>query len=101
MEFHEVLLALLIMETLGMCIFKRFETETPVWRSLLKWGLIIGGTIGLYFAVGGGGLLFPLGMMVLGSTVHVVICRREGFHPVLATPRREYYAYRGWNWPPE
>ena len=101
MELEHVLLVLLIIETLGMCIFKRFETETPIRRSLLKWTIIVGGTLGLYYVVGGWAILFPLGMLALGGTVHVVICRKEGFHPVYATPRREYYAYRGWAWPPE
>lgn len=101
MELHHILATLLVMLTLGMCIFKRFETETPIWRGLLKWGIVIGGTIGLYYGIGGWALVFPVGMMILGGTVHVVICRKEGFHPVYATPRREYYAYRGWDWPPE
>lgn len=101
MELEHVLLTLLIMQTLGMQIFKRFEAETAIWRSLLKWTIIIGGTVGLYFGIGGWAILFPLLAVAVGSVVHVVICRQRGFHPIFASPRKEYYAYRGWAWPPK
>ena len=101
MSLEYVLLTLLVLQTLGMCTFKRFETETAVWRGLLKWTIANGGTIALYYAVGGWALLFPLAFGVLGATAHVVICKKEGFHMIYATPREKYYAYRGWTWPPE
>ena len=96
-----VLLTLLVLQTLGMCIFKRFETETPIWRGLLKWSIVIGGTLTLYYGLGSWAILFPIAFATLGGTVHIVICRKEGFHPIYATPRDRYYAYRGWTWPPE
>jgi len=33
-----------------------------------------------------------------GLTVHFMWCRRHGIDPVHATPRRKYYALRGWTW---
>ena len=92
MGLEHVLLTLLILQTLGMCTFKRFETETAVWRGLMKWTIANGGTIALYYIVGGWALLFPLTFGLLGATVHVVICKKEGFHMIYATPRERYYA---------
>ena len=92
------LLVLLIIETLGLTIFAAFEVETPIWRRLLKWTIINGATIGLYFVVGHWALLFPLAGILIGGTVHVIICRREGFDVFKATPRKQYYAFRGWEW---
>ena len=93
------LIVLLVVQTLGSAIFARFETETPIWKRLLKWSIMHGGTIGLYFLVGHWSLLFPLAMGVLGGTLHFVVCRKHGFDLINATPRRAYYAFRGWHWP--
>ncbi len=92
------LLVLLILQTLGVTIFGRFEVETALWRRLLKWGLLIFGTLALYYPFGHLALLLPGAMLLAGSLVHVYVCRREGFHPIYATPRRRYYEYRGWTW---
>lgn len=89
---------LLILQTLGTSLFARFEVETPVSRKLLKWGILIGGTVGLYFLVGHWALVLPLTLMALGSTFHLMYCRRKGIHPMYATPRRKYYELRGWKW---
>ena len=90
---------LLIFMTLGMVIFGRFEVERPIWRGLLKWAILIGGTVGLYQLVGHWSLLFPTAGLLAGSTVHVIWCRRNDIHPLYATPRRRYYDLRGWEWP--
>jgi hypothetical protein len=37
-------------------------------------------------------------MLAAGVTVHVAVCRKDRFHPIYATPRRGYYAFRGWAW---
>jgi hypothetical protein len=96
-----VLCILLVLHTVGSTVFARFETETPIARRLFKWTLIHGGTIALYFVIGGWCLLWPGFMFGLGVTAHIIICRRQGFHPIYATPRRKYYAFRGWTWPEE
>ena len=38
---------LLALQTLGTSIFARFEVETPVLRIIIKWGIVILGTLGL------------------------------------------------------
>ena len=92
------LIVLLVLQTLGTSIFARFEVEAPVSRRILKWAIFIGGTVSLYFVLGHWALLFPLTMMALGSSYHFIYCRREGIHPLYATPRRKYYELRGWKW---
>ncbi len=93
------LLVLLIIQTVSTSFFAVFEVETPAWRKLLKWTLVIGGTLGLYALVGHWALLWPLGLGALGGTAHVVYCRKHGIDLLHATPRRTYYALRGWTWP--
>lgn len=89
---------LLAFSVLGSSAFAVFEVETPVWRKLLKWGLVIGVTLGLTQAFGHWALLFPALAAVGGLTAHFVWCRRHGIDPVHATPRRKYYELRGWTW---
>lgn len=99
MSLEMVLLILLVSQMIGMSVFAAFETEASIPARLSKWIFINGGTIGLYYAVGGWSLLLPGFMLVLGLTVHFIICRKYGFHPIYATPRRRYYEFRGWAWP--
>ena len=93
------LFVLLVLMTLGFSVFTAFAVETPRWQKLLKWSIIIGGTLALYRAVGHVALVFPILVMGGGAIVHVVWCRKHGIHPVYATPRRKYYELRGWPWP--
>lgn len=90
--------ALLLLQTLGTSMFARFEVETPVWRKLLKWGMLIGVTLTLYGAVGHWSLLFPSLILMLGLAVHFSYCRKHGIDPLRAMPRRRYYELRGWEW---
>ena len=83
---------------LGHSVFDSFEVETPAWRKILKWGIVTGLTLGLYAWVGHWSLLLPLAAGVLGVTFHFVWCRKNGIHPIRATPRRKYYELRGWEW---
>ena len=99
MSLETLLILLLIMQVLGPSFFARFETEHPGWRKALKWSIIHGGTIGLYYVVEGWAILFPLTILAMGLTVHFVICAKYGFHPFYATPRKKYYEFRGWAWP--
>ena len=78
---------LLSVLTLGMVIFGRFEVESPAWRGILKWAIIILGTVGLYEVVGHWSLPFPTAACVVGGTVHTVWCRKHGIHPLYASPR--------------
>jgi hypothetical protein len=93
------LYALLILLTLGSSIFAVFEVETPMWRKVLKWLIVIGGTVGLYYVVGHLALLFPFVAGGAGTIYHFKWCRKHGIHPFDATPRRKYYELRQWAWP--
>lgn len=92
------LTVLLILQTLGTSLFERFEIETPVWKRLLKWTILIGATLGLYSIIEHWSLILPLSALVLGSSFHLTFCRRQQIHPLYATPRRKYYELRGWKW---
>ena len=91
-----VLLAILI---LGSSVFAVFEVETARWRKVLKWVIVCAVTIGLYYVVGHFALVFPVAAATLGTTFHYSWCRKNGIHPLHATPRRKYYELRGWAWP--
>lgn len=90
------LTVLLVLVTLGQVGFGQFEVETSKIRRLIKWAIVDGATIGLYFVVGHWALAFPLAMAAAGLTFHFWWCRRNGIHPWHATPRRRYYDLRGW-----
>ena len=92
------LAVLLAIAIVGPAVFAVFEVETPAWRKVLKWVIVCVVTLALYRAIGHFALLLPLGVGALGTTVHFVWCRRNGIHPLRATPRRKYYELRGWAW---
>ena len=90
-----ILLGVLV---LGSSVFAAFEVETPAWRKILKWSILIGLTIGLYEPIGHWALLVPVVLGGIGGTVHWTWCRKNGIDPLDATPRRRYYELRGWAW---
>ena len=92
------LLLLLLIQTLGTSIFAVFEIETPAWRKILKWVIIVGLTLGLFPLLGHWSLLCLAAFLALGVAVHLTWCRKHGIHPIKATPRRKYYELRGWKW---
>jgi hypothetical protein len=92
------LIVLLAISIIGPAFFAVFELETPAWRKALKWVMISGLTLLLSRSVGHLALLLPLGLAALGTTFHFIWCSRNGIDPVRATPRRKYYALRGWSW---
>jgi len=89
---------LLFIAILGQSIFAVFEVETPPSRKILKWGIVAGVTIGLSQLVGHWAVLVPILGGVAGVVGHTIWCRRNGIDPLRATPRRKYYALRGWTW---
>jgi len=89
---------LLAVAVLGPAFFAAFEVETPPWRKVLKWGLVIGVTLALTRAIGHWALLIPMLGGVAGVSGHLMWCRRHGIDPIRATPRRKYYELRGWAW---
>lgn len=92
------LAVLLTLCIVGPATFAVFEVETPAWRKMLKWGLVCALTLLLAQRVGHWALLLPGVLAAAGLTVHMIWCRRNGIHPLRATPRRRYYALRGWPW---
>ncbi len=87
---------LLVMQIVGSTVFAVFEIEAARWRLILRWAVVAAGTLGLYAWVGHWSLLFPLVMAAMGVTVHFVWCKKNGIHPLHATPRKRYYELRGW-----
>ena len=92
------LAVLLVVMIIGQSTFAVFEVETPAWRKILKWSIVVGGTAGLYPAVGHWSLGVPVAAGAAGVVFHFVWCRRHGIHPLRATPRRRYYELRRWPW---
>jgi hypothetical protein len=90
--------ALLLIMILGTSIFAVFEVETPAWRKATKWLVVSAVTLGLYGLVGHWAVAFPTAAAVAGGAFHFAWCRRQGIHPLRATPRRKYYNLRGWTW---
>jgi hypothetical protein len=96
---EKVLLALLIGHILGVGIFAKFESESPWWRWVLKWTIILGIVYGLAVAFNPAVALYVLiGLFILSVIIHFAWCRSHGIHPIHATPRRKYYELRGWKW---
>lgn len=92
------LLLLLALSILGQSMFARFELETPAWRKILKWTMLVAATLGLYSVFGHWALVLPLLAGITGLTFHFIWCRRHGIDPMRATPLRTYYQLRGWQW---
>ena len=93
------LTVLLAFAILGQSSFARFEVETPPARRIFKWSMMSVVTVLLFRIVGHWALLFPATMAVVGTTFHILWCRRNGIDAWRATPRRRYYDLRGWQWP--
>ena len=89
---------LLALSIVGSSTFAVFEVETPAWRKILKWTVISVLTLLFYAGAGHWALLVPAVGGVLGTGVHFWWCRRQGIHPLRATPRQRYYQLRGWTW---
>ena len=95
------LITLLIIQTIFISAFARFEIETPLIRKLVKWFIIDGITIGLYFLVGHWAVIFPILGLVPGTIYHFTWCKKYGINPIKATPIKKYYELRGWKFPLE
>lgn len=91
-------LTLFALCALGNAFFGVFETDTPSWRRTLKWGLLGALTWGVHRAAGHWAVLVPLLLAGVGLGFHFAWCRRNGIDPLRATPRKRYWALRGWEW---
>jgi hypothetical protein len=98
MDVKLELIVLLIIQLIGSSVFARFEVETPALRKIIKWLFMDSATIGLYYLIGHWSLILPAIMLLLGTTFHIIWCRKNGIDPLKATPRKKYYQLRGWRW---
>ncbi len=77
--------------------FRDFEPRMPIWRRVVKAGVIIAitGVISHYF--GRTGVLTAIGLAALPVIyVHGVWLPRHGVNGWTAEPREKYYSLRGW-----
>ena len=98
MDLTPELVTLLAIAIVGPAVFAPFELETSPQRKVLKWALVCGVTLGLALIVGHWAIAFPVAAGFAGTTFYFIWCRRNGIHPLYATPRRRYYELRGWTW---
>lgn len=92
------LAVLLALSVIGQSAFAPFEIETPVWRKILKWTILVVATLALTAWIGHWALILPVTGGLAGVIVHTHWCRKHGIDPLSATPRRRYYELRGWQW---
>lgn len=92
------LIELMVIQLLASNFFGRFEVETPAFRKIIKWLIIDGITIGLYYWFYHWALIFPVVAMIPGTIYHFTWCKKNGIDPLKATPRKKYYELRGWKW---
>ncbi len=92
------LVALLIIQLLGSAFFSRFEGETPAINNILKWVVLDGITVGLFYVTGHYALPFPVVLICIGAPVHISWCKKYGIDPVKVTSRKKYYELRKRKW---
>ena len=85
----------------GNILFGHWEAETPKWRRLLKFVLILLLTLGISTSLGRRWAFLFLGLMGLAALiVHAWWLPRHGINGWTAEPKEKYYAMRGWKYPP-
>ncbi len=94
-----ILFTLLILQTIGNSLFGKFESETPWWKKLMKWMLILLLILSSAHFFGATIALITLALLYVASlSFHFYWCRKHGIHPLHATPRKKYYQLRQWTW---
>jgi hypothetical protein len=85
----------------GNTLFGHWEAETPKWRRLLKFLLILGLTMAISATLGRRWAFAFLGLLALGAVViHGWWLPRRGINGWTGEPKEKYYALRGWKYPP-
>jgi hypothetical protein len=85
----------------GNILFGHWEAETPKWRRLLKFVLILLLTLGISTSLGRRWAFLFLGLLGLAALiVHAWWLPRHGINGWTAEPKEKYYAMRGWKYPP-
>lgn len=93
-----ILFVLLGIQLFASTAFAKFEIETPLSRKLIKWLVIDGSTVALFYVIGYYSVLLPISMIAIGATYHIFWCKKNGIDSLKATPKRKYYKLRGWKW---
>jgi len=86
----------------GNIVFGHWEAETPKWRRVLKFVLVLGLTIAISAALGRRWAFLFLALMgVAALVVHGWwLPYRHGINGWSGEPKEKYYALRGWKYPP-
>jgi len=80
---------------------RSLAAETPKWRRLLKFVLILGLTLAFSAALGRRWALVFLGLLALAAVIiHAWWLPRHGVNGWTGEPKEKYYALRGWKYPP-
>ena len=85
----------------GNIVFGHWAVETPVWRRLLKFVVILGVTLGISASIGRPWAFGFLGLLGVGVIIiHGWWLPRHGINGWTGEPKEKYYALRGWKYPP-
>jgi hypothetical protein len=90
--------SLLVIQTVFISAFAKFETETPLLKRLAKWLIIDVIVLSLYFVISHWALLVAILLLVPGTIYHFVWCKKNSIEPFRGTPRKKYYELRKWAW---
>ncbi len=90
-----------IIFAVGNILMGHWEAETPKWRRLLKFVVILGITLGISATVGKSWAFLFLALLALFAViVHAWWLPRKGINGWTGEPKEKYYAMRGWKYPP-
>jgi hypothetical protein len=87
-----------LLHIIGIVVLGHFDEKTPLKKRLTKVAVMVIGTALAYTVIGRiGALIFSLGLMSIGLTVHIIWCRSHEIHLLTAEPKARYYELRGWS----
>lgn len=90
-----------IVFAVGNILMGHWEAQTPKWRRLLKFVLILGLTLAISAWLGRRWAFAFLGLLGLAALiVHAWWLPRLGINGWTGEPKAKYYAMRGWKYPP-
>ena len=86
----------------GNILFGHWEAETPRWRRLLKFVIVLALTVLFSTAFGRFWAFLFVGALALAAViVHAFwLPWRYGINGWTGEPKEKYYALRGWKYPP-
>jgi hypothetical protein len=85
------------LHALGLVVFGRFVAYDPTPKRVAKVAVFLGLTALVTATLGETwGLVWVVGMMSLGTILHIWWCRKHGINALTAEPRAKYWELRGW-----